>query len=166
MVDRLTGGGRIPPLTRLGWFTTMIELCTLESGHCQSISTLSSVGRTDPREGKRWTNIYLTESQIRRNQIWRLGQETGNGFLRLFLQPMDEWNIIVYCCPSTFSLTPLPPSQTKCTVYIDSVAMGVGGVALCCRPYSAGDYTLFLTRFKTYKIAPPPQTKMTNKDDI
>ena len=27
-------------------------------------------------------------------------------------------------------------------------------------------YTLFLTRFRTYKIALPPQTKMTSKDDI
>jgi hypothetical protein len=27
-------------------------------------------------------------------------------------------------------------------------------------------YTLFLTRFRTYKIASPPQTKMTSKDDI
>jgi hypothetical protein len=27
-------------------------------------------------------------------------------------------------------------------------------------------YTLFLTRFRTYKIAAPPQTKMTSKDDI
>ncbi len=27
-------------------------------------------------------------------------------------------------------------------------------------------YTLFLTRFRTYKIASPPQTKMTRKDDI
>ncbi len=27
-------------------------------------------------------------------------------------------------------------------------------------------YSLFLTRFKTYKIASPPQTKMTSKDDI
>jgi hypothetical protein len=26
--------------------------------------------------------------------------------------------------------------------------------------------TLFLTRFRTYKIASPPQTKMTSKDDI
>jgi hypothetical protein len=25
---------------------------------------------------------------------------------------------------------------------------------------------LFLTRFRTYKIATPPQTKMTSKDDI
>jgi hypothetical protein len=27
-------------------------------------------------------------------------------------------------------------------------------------------YTLFLTRFRAYKIASPPQTKMTSKDDI
>jgi hypothetical protein len=27
-------------------------------------------------------------------------------------------------------------------------------------------YTLFLTRFRTYKIASPSQTKMTRKDDI
>jgi hypothetical protein len=27
-------------------------------------------------------------------------------------------------------------------------------------------YTLFLTRFRTYKTAIPPQTKMTSKDDI
>jgi hypothetical protein len=29
-----------------------------------------------------------------------------------------------------------------------------------------GFYTLFLTRFRTYKIALLPQTKMTSKDDI
>ncbi len=27
-------------------------------------------------------------------------------------------------------------------------------------------YTLFLTRFRTYKIASPTQTKMTSKDDM
>jgi hypothetical protein len=35
-----------------------------------------------------------------------------------------------------------------------------------CGPYYAGVYTLFLTRFRTYKIASPPLTKMTSKDDI
>jgi hypothetical protein len=35
-----------------------------------------------------------------------------------------------------------------------------------CGPYSAGVCILFLTRFRTYKIASPPQTKMTSKDDI
>jgi hypothetical protein len=27
-------------------------------------------------------------------------------------------------------------------------------------------YTLFLTRFRIYKIASPPQTKITSKDDV
>ncbi len=39
---------------------------------------------------------------------------------------------------------------------------GAGGILNC----AAGVYTLFLTRFRTYKIATPPQTKMTSKDDI
>ncbi len=51
---------------------------------------------------------------------------------------MDEGTILVYSCPSIFSLTS-PPSQTKCTVYKDSVCLrGRGGGELCCRPYSAG----------------------------
>ncbi len=63
--------------------------------------------------------------------------------------------------PSLWSPLPLPPSQTKCTVYTSSMCGWGGG---------GGDvkqfYTLFLTRFRTYKIATPPQTKMTSKDDI
>ncbi len=70
---------------------------------------------------------------------------------------------LVNCCPSTFSLTyPTPPSQSKRTVYTDSVWLwggGGGGFELCCRPHSAGVNTLFLTRLRTYKIATPPQTK-------
>ncbi len=58
---------------------------------------------------------------------------------------MDEGTILVSCCPSTFSLTspppPIPPSQTKCTVFTDSLWLwgcGEGGVELCCKPFSAG----------------------------
>jgi hypothetical protein len=59
----------------------------------------------------------------------------------------------------------LPPSQTKCTVYTDSVCLG-GGVLNCTVDHIPQEfYTLFLTRFRTYKIASPPQTKMTSKDD-
>ncbi len=77
----------------------------------------------------------------------------------------------VYCCPSTFSLTSSPPSQTKCTVlYIQTVCVcgGVGGGVLNCPVDHILQefYTLFLTRFRTYKIASPPQTKMTSADDI
>jgi hypothetical protein len=68
----------------------------------------------------------------------------------------------------TFSLVhlpyPSPPTQSQPTVYSDSVWLGGGGgggVELCC----VGDHilqelnSLFLTRFRTYKIATPPQTK-------
>jgi hypothetical protein len=39
----------------------------------------------------------------------------------------DEGTILVYCCPSTFSLTS-PPPQTKCTLFTDSVWLVGGGV--------------------------------------
>jgi hypothetical protein len=82
--------------------------------------------------------------------------------------------VLVYCCPSTFSLTspPLPPSQTKFTVqfstYIQTVCgFGGGGGINCVVDHILQEfYTLFLTRFRTYKIASPPHTKMTCKDDL
>ncbi len=86
---------------------------------------------------------------------------------------------LVNCCPHrrrthTFVLLPLyllsdllppfPPSQTKCTVHTDSVWLWGGGgegwgVLNCAVDHILQDfYTLFLTRFRTYKIASPPQT--------
>ncbi len=55
--------------------------------------------------------------------------------------PMDEGTLLVYCCPSTFSLTsPHCPFQNEmCSIYRQcACGCGVGGVELCCRPYSAG----------------------------
>ncbi len=80
---------------------------------------------------------------------------------------MDEGTILVYCCPSTFSLTsPPPPSQSM--QYTDSVLLwGVGGVELCWRPYSAG-----LLHSVSDQIQNPqncfttPNIKITTKDDI
>ncbi len=44
---------------------------------------------------------------------------------------------------------------------------GGGGVLNCSVDLILQEfYTLFLTRFRTYKTASPPQTKMTSKDDI
>ena len=45
---------------------------------------------------------------------------------------------------------------------------GGGGVVLKCTVDHILQefYTLFLTRFRTYKIDSPPQTIMTSKDDI
>jgi hypothetical protein len=89
---------------------------------------------------------------------------------------LPPWTKELYLCtvaPLTSLLVlPLPPPLPKLNVqYMQRVCgcgggVGGGGVELSCRPYSAEVYTLFLTRFRTYKIASPPQTKMTRKDDI
>ncbi len=60
-------------------------------------------------------------------------------------------------------------SQSKRTVYTDSVWLwGVEvGVLSCVVDQILQEFnTLFLTRFRTYKIAVIPQTKMNSKDDI
>jgi hypothetical protein len=44
---------------------------------------------------------------------------------------------------------------------------GAGGILNCTVDHILQEfYTLFLTRFRTYKIATPPQTKVISKDDI
>jgi hypothetical protein len=44
---------------------------------------------------------------------------------------------------------------------------GGGGVLSCVVGHILQEFiNLFLTRFRTNKIATPPQTKMTSKDDI
>ncbi len=61
---------------------------------------------------------------------------------------------------------PLPNVQFMQTV-CDCGGWGVGGVLKCTVDHILQEfYTLFLTKFRTYKIASPPQTKMTSKDDI
>jgi hypothetical protein len=71
----------------------------------------------------------------------------------------------LYC---TFSLTsfPLPPFPMY-SIYRQCVTVGGGGVLKCTVDHILQEfYTLFLTRFRTYKTASPPLTKMTSKDDI
>jgi hypothetical protein len=69
----------------------------------------------------------------------------------------------------TFSLTSSPPPHlpnVQYTVYKQCVTVG-GGVLKCTVDHILQEfYTLFLTRFRTYKIASPPQIKMTSKEDI
>jgi hypothetical protein len=72
-----------------------------------------------------------------------------------------------YIAPLTFlsgsTPTPLPPIPKVKVQYIQTVCgwEGTGGEVLSC----VGDYILqefntqFLTRFRTYKFATPPQTK-------
>jgi hypothetical protein len=85
----------------------------------------------------------------------------------------DPAGTILYLCtvaPLLYLLSdllpppPLPNVQTVC----DWGGGGVGGVLKCTVDYILQEfYTLFLTRFRTYKIASPPLTKMTrSKDNI
>jgi hypothetical protein len=74
---------------------------------------------------------------------------------------MDEGTILVYCCPSIFSLTSPPPPfpNEMYSIYRQCVSEGGGGLN-CTVEHILQDFTLcFLTRIRTYKIASPPQTK-------
>jgi hypothetical protein len=86
---------------------------------------------------------------------------------------------LVNCCPQgqrnctcillpLYLLYDLPPPFLKqmYSIYRRRVAVGVG-VLRCVVDHILQEFnTLFLTRFRTYKIATPPQTKMTSKDYI
>ncbi len=86
-----------------------------------------------------------------------------------------NFSILVYCCPSTvpshWPPTPYPlfPMYSICrqcvTVWLWGVE-GWRGVEMYCGPYPAGVLHSVSDQLQTYKIASPPQTKMTNKDDI
>jgi hypothetical protein len=58
-------------------------------------------------------------------------------FNRIYRQEIQSVMLVILtplvnCCPSAFSLTsPSHPSQSKCTVYTDSVWVWVGVVELC-----------------------------------
>jgi hypothetical protein len=79
----------------------------------------------------------------------------------VFLTPL------VNCCPSAFSLTsPTPPPPPKVNVHYIQTVCGCG-VLSCVVDHILQEFnTLFLTRFRTYNIATPAETKMTSKDDI
>jgi hypothetical protein len=94
---------------------------------------------------------------------------------------LPPWTKELYLCTVAPlpSLRPPPPSpipklnvqyipQIIVGIYRQCVAVGGGGGVLNCVVYHILQefYTLFLNRFRTYKITAPPQTKMTSKDDI
>jgi hypothetical protein len=63
-----------------------------------------------------------------------------------------------------YLLSDPPPPLPEVNV---QTVCGCGGMLSCVADHILQDFnTLFLTRFRTYKIATQPQTKMTSKDDI
>ncbi len=70
-------------------------------------------------------------------------------------------SFVNYCSSNLVNLPPPLSSQSQSTLFTDSVWLGGGGGVLSC----VGDHilqefnTLFLTRFRTYKIARPPKQK-------
>jgi hypothetical protein len=61
-----------------------------------------------------------------------------------------------------FSPPPPPPTQSQSSVCTDSVWLGGGGVGMlnCVGDHILQEFnTLYLTRYRTYKIALPPQKK-------
>ncbi len=98
----------------------------------------------------------------------------------VFFDPACEllppWTKEIYLCtvaPLLYLLSdllPPPPFPMYSILYTDSVWLwggGMGVVLKCTVDHILQEfYTQFLTRFRTYKIASPPQTKMTSKDDI
>jgi hypothetical protein len=90
---------------------------------------------------------------------------------------LPPWTKELYLCtvvPLLYLLSDLlPPRPLPNVQYIVyrqcvTVGWGLGGVEMYCTVDHILQefYTQFLTRFRTYKIASPPQTKMTSKDDI
>jgi hypothetical protein len=65
--------------------------------------------------------------------------------------------------------SPLPKVNIQFIQTVCGCEVGVrgGGLLSCVVDHILQELnTLFLTRFRTYKIATPPQPKMTSKDDI
>jgi hypothetical protein len=88
-------------------------------------------------------------------------------FIRVYTHRLEIQSVMLvfsahfvnYLLPSLWFIP--PPSRCQSTVYTDSVWLGGGGGGVS----TVGDHilqefnTLYLTKFRTYKIASPPQTK-------
>jgi len=72
----------------------------------------------------------------------------------------------VYCCPSIFSLTSSPPSQTKCTVYTESLFRGGGGGEWCCVANILQEFYTVSDQVQTLPNYFTTPNKMTSENDI
>jgi hypothetical protein len=82
---------------------------------------------------------------------------------------MDERTILVYCCSSIFSLTSPPPtSQTKYTVYTDSVCLwgGGGGGVNCAVDHIRQEFYSVSDQIQNLQNCFTTPNKMTSEDDI
>ncbi len=84
---------------------------------------------------------------------------------------LPPWTKELYLCTvAPLLLTDLPTPLPKLNVQSILTVCGCGGgggVLNCVVDQILQEfYTLFLARFRTYKIASPPQTKMPFKEDI
>jgi hypothetical protein len=85
--------------------------------------------------------------------------------LSCFPHGRSNYTCVLLPLYGTFSL-PSPPPPSQCTVHADSVWLWGGGFKCIVDHILQEFYSPFLTRFRTFKVASPPQTKMTSKDDI
>jgi hypothetical protein len=118
-----------------------------------------------------YTQYFLGAATQTKAKYHHLNQLTCKGTLRQVvigvyrLEIHSVMLVLRTVAPLTFSLvqlsTPLP-CVIKYTVLYKRIqcVRGVGvGMGYFWSPYSAGVNNLYLTRFRTYKIAAPPQTK-------
>jgi hypothetical protein len=83
------------------------------------------------------------------------------------LLPPWTKELCLFTVAPLFSLSDLTPPLPKVNVQYIQTVCGCGGVLSCVVDHILPEfYTLFLTRFRTFKIATPPQTKMASKDDV
>ncbi len=84
--------------------------------------------------------------------------------------PMDEGTILVYCCPSSFSLTssPLTPlsKPNVHSLYRQWVSGGGGGWIALCRPYSAGILNSVSDQMQNLPNYFPTPNKMTSENGV
>jgi hypothetical protein len=105
---------------------------------------------------------FHVEYSIYRQLVGSLKMNTALEYSTRVVQEGDR-----RCKKSTLNglayLTPLRiPLMNPVIVWL----WGGGGLSCVVDHILQEFYTLFLTRFRTYKSASPPQTKVTSKDDI